>query len=263
MLLAFETVARSASACLMDDLGAVIAATDLNGGEAESGLAIMLDRLIRDHGRPSRLAVATGPGSFTGLRIGTVAARTLAWTEALPVFAVDALMALACQNGPGTWWTLVPLTRDAGFHAVIRVTPDQVATLVPTTLIAAPVPGGQIPGIPATVAAILRAENAVAVGPALTQRPGQAETWCPGIALGDPAPLRALGVARAARALAAAGQTPAAWDAILPAYHREPAPVLQRQAAQAALHAATTPPVSPVSPVSPATPAPPALKAGP
>jgi tRNA threonylcarbamoyl adenosine modification protein YeaZ len=237
MLLAFETVARSASACIVSSDGALIAASDLGGGEAEAGLVTMLDRLITAHGKPSALAVAAGPGSFTGLRIGTVAARTLAWTDNLPVFAVDALMALACQNGPGTWWTLVPLTRDAGFHGLFRVHADHsVATLIPTTLVAAE--SGALaktagaPGISREIADILRRENAIAIGPALSQRPGQAESWLPGVVLGNADTLRALGVARAARALSASGHAPVAWDAVLPAYHREPAPVLQRQSQQ-------------------------------
>jgi hypothetical protein len=86
-------------------------------------------------------------------------------------------------------------------------------------------------GIAPTAAAAVRAHAAVAVGPALTARPGQAEAWCPGVALGPAAALSALGVARAALAMRAAGGNPVAWDAVLPAYHREPAPVLQRQAA--------------------------------
>jgi tRNA threonylcarbamoyladenosine biosynthesis protein TsaB len=237
MLLAFETVARSASACLLADHGAdhgtLLAEADLAGGEAEAGLPSLLDALLRAHGRPQALAVAAGPGSFTGLRIAAVAARTLAWLEDLPVWPVDSLAARACQQGDGVWWTLLPLTRDAAFHGLFRVAGERIDTLIATTLVAAE-PGIEHPAPAPDHLAAIRAAGAVAIGPALVTRPGLAASWCPGIALGDAAPLKARGVARAARAQAAAGAAPVRWDAVLPAYHRDPAPVLQRERARRA-----------------------------
>ena len=35
--------------------------------------------------------------------------RTLAWTDDLPLCSVPSLAALACQQGDGRWWTLLPL----------------------------------------------------------------------------------------------------------------------------------------------------------
>ena len=213
MLLAFECVARTASACIQDAAGRELAFADLGGGEAEKGLVSLLDGLIRTHGVPTALAVAQGPGSFTGLRIGITAARTLAWVENLPVHGVDALAALAAERGDGLWWVLVPLKKDTTFHGLFRVANGQVTTLVATdaALDAQPIL------LPAEAA------QAVAIGPALSAKPGLAERWCPGIRLGDPAALTARGVARLAR------QIPAVpWAALLPAYHQQPAPVLQR-----------------------------------
>jgi tRNA threonylcarbamoyl adenosine modification protein YeaZ len=115
MLLAFESIARTASACLVDQDGREVAYADLAGGEAERGLVPLIDGLIRRHGRPSAFAVAAGPGSFTGLRIGVVAARTLAWMEQVPVHPVDSLAARAAEAGEGLWWVLIPLKRDTTF----------------------------------------------------------------------------------------------------------------------------------------------------
>lgn len=214
MLLAFESVTRTASACLV--AGACeVAYADLGGGEAERGLVPMLDGLMRSHGRPRALAVATGPGSFTGLRIAITAARTLAWIEQLPVHGVDALAALAAEQGDGLWWTLLPLKKDTTFHGLFRVSGGIVTTLAETVA----VPDALMPMLhPDTVLA-------TAIGPALGAKPDLARTWCPGVAVGTSASPTARGVARLAP------QVPALdWQALLPAYHQQPAPVLQRQA---------------------------------
>ena len=217
MLLAFECVARSASACVMRD-DAELAYADLGGGEAERGLVPLLDRLIREHGRPTALAVALGPGSFTGLRIGITAVRTLAWIEDLRVHGVDSLAALAAQQGDGLWWALLPLKKDTTFHGLFRVTGGVVETLQATVAAA--------DGLPADLHPLTA--TATAIGPALTTKPELARTWCPGVALGDGGTLTARGVARLAP------QVPAMdWSAVLPAYHQQPAPVLQRQQAEA------------------------------
>ncbi len=214
MFIAFEAIGRTGSACAVDDAGAVIEHGALDGVEAEVGLAALVQGLYVRHGVPRALAVAAGPGSFTGLRVAVVLARTLAWMDALPVHPVDSLIALALMQGDGLWWPLLPLKRDTTFHALVRVA------------------GGRAEVVAATVAAADEAvptldpetRAAVAVGPALAQKPGLAERWCPGVRLGSPAMPDARGVAAAARGVAAVD-----WRAFLPAYHREPAPVLQRR----------------------------------
>ena len=49
----------------------------------------------RRHGPIARVAVAAGPGSFTGLRIAVTAAKTLAYALNCPAAAVDSMLAIA------------------------------------------------------------------------------------------------------------------------------------------------------------------------
>ena len=194
--------------------GRELAFVDLAGVASERGLVPMLDTLIRTHGVPRELAVACGPGSFTGLRVGVVCARTLAWVEGLRVRAVDSLEALARARGPGLWWTLLPLKRDTTFHALFRIVGGQCETLRATTT------GADAEAVdlhPLT-------REAVAVGPALASKPGLAGRWCPGVILGEAAGVVARGVA-----LAAAAAPLVEWGHLLPAYHQLSAPELQRR----------------------------------
>lgn len=217
MLLGFETVGRSASAVLVDDAGGEVAYRDLAGAPSEAGLVPMLDELMRLGAPVHALAWAHGPGSFTGLRVGALAVRTLAWIEDLPVHGVDSLAALAAERGDGLWWVLLPLKRDTTFQGLFRVAGGLVTTL---TLSVAQADAGAPVLHPATA-------QATAVGPALAQKPGLAERWCPGVALGPAAGVSARGVARLARATA-----PQRWPEALPAYLQASAPELQRAQAR-------------------------------
>ena len=214
MLLAVETVARSGSACVIANDGQELAYQDLAGGESERRLVSLLDELIRAHGRPDALAVAVGPGSFTGLRIGTTAVRTLAWLEQIPVHAVDSLAARAAEAGDGRWWVLMPLKKDTTFHGIFQVDHGVVTTLRATEACLDATP-------PAGLVDLLI--NAVAIGPALESKPDLAERWHPGIQRGSSAALTARGVVKLA------AQTPAIrWEQVLPAYHQASAPEIQR-----------------------------------
>lgn len=216
MLIAFESVDRTGSACAFD--GAVVE-FERCPGHAEVHLVPLIDRLMRRHAPISALAVAAGPGSFTGLRVAALAARTLGWTDSLPVHAVDSLAACAMGQGDGLWWVLLPLKRDTTFHALFEITGGRLEILQATTACrddAAPVLHP-------------RTRDALAIGPALGGKPGLAQAWIPGIRMGDAAGPDARGVARLA------GQVPpTGWEHVAPLYHQDPAPVLQRAAAREA-----------------------------
>lgn len=85
MILALESSATACSAALCRD-GELVAQTYQNSGLTHSRTLLpMVDSLLSNCGRTlddvDVIAVAAGPGSFTGLRIGVATAKGLAWPE--------------------------------------------------------------------------------------------------------------------------------------------------------------------------------------
>jgi len=84
------------------------------------------------------LAVAQGPGGFTGTRLGVVTARTLAQQLELPLFAVSTLAAVAhahatqAKLAPSTHLAVQMLAqRGEVFGGIYQLAPDGLHTLLP------------------------------------------------------------------------------------------------------------------------------------
>lgn len=115
MILAFETSAKAASVALLEQdklLGESYQNTGLTHSQT---LLTMAEDLLKNCGKTvadvTAVAVANGPGSFTGVRIGVAAAKGFAWGRNLPCYGVSTLEAMA--ESLGVYEGFVVPTMDA------------------------------------------------------------------------------------------------------------------------------------------------------
>ncbi|WP_374621463.1 tRNA (adenosine(37)-N6)-threonylcarbamoyltransferase complex dimerization subunit type 1 TsaB [Devosia sp.] len=97
-LLAIDTAATRLQLALLVGEAADTLVEDMAQGQAERifpALAELLGRNRLAYADLKRIAVTTGPGSFTGLRIGLSAARGLGLALGVPVIGVPTLLALS------------------------------------------------------------------------------------------------------------------------------------------------------------------------
>ncbi|HIY06317.1 MAG TPA: tRNA (adenosine(37)-N6)-threonylcarbamoyltransferase complex dimerization subunit type 1 TsaB [Candidatus Evtepia faecigallinarum] len=217
-ILALESSATAASVALCQG-EELIAQSFLHTGLTHSQTLLpMAQRLLADCGLTVRdldlIAVAAGPGSFTGLRIGVAAAKGLAWAAQLPCASCSTLEAMA--------WSLagfsgqVCAAMDARRHQVYnarfqvdgtaprRLTPDRAIALED---LIEELRGCDTPQLVVGDGARLCYDALTAAGiPARLAPPNlrQQTAW---------------GVARQALELARAGQTVPP-EALVPVYHR-------------------------------------------
>jgi tRNA threonylcarbamoyladenosine biosynthesis protein TsaB len=128
LTLAFDTATSAATTALVRD-GEVL-------GEAVSRAVRVLedaDELLRAGGversELTGIVVGTGPGSFTGMRLGLAAARGLALALDLPVAGVSTLEALAA-GAPGA----VPVV-DAGRREVFALVDGEPVVCAPQEIV--------------------------------------------------------------------------------------------------------------------------------
>ena len=115
MVLAFETSAKAASVALLEGDKLIGESYQNTGLTHSQTLMQMCEDLLATCGKTvsdiTAVAVANGPGSFTGVRIGVAAAKGLAWGAELPCYGVSTLEAMA--EGLGVYDGFVVPTMDA------------------------------------------------------------------------------------------------------------------------------------------------------
>ena len=103
MILAFETSAKAASVALYGN-GKLLGEQYQNTGLTHrQTLMVMAEDLLKQCGKTVKdvtaVAVAEGPGSFTGVRIGVAAAKGFAWGGQIPCYGVSTLESMALSLG--------------------------------------------------------------------------------------------------------------------------------------------------------------------
>ncbi len=143
LLLCFETSAKAASVALFAD-GVLVGESYQNTGLTHSQtVMVMAEDVLKTAGKTAAdvtaVAVAEGPGSFTGVRIGMAAAKGFAWGREIPCYGVSTLEAMA--RGLGLWEGSICPVMDARrsqvynalFEAnegtLTRVAPDRAIAL--------------------------------------------------------------------------------------------------------------------------------------
>lgn len=126
LILAFETSAKAASVALAED-GKLLGQCYQNTGLTHSQtLMVMAEDLLKQCGKQvgdvSAVAVAEGPGSFTGVRIGVAAAKGFSWGRNLPCYGVSTLEAMALSLGAwqGYVCPVMDARRSQVYNAVFR-----------------------------------------------------------------------------------------------------------------------------------------------
>ncbi|QKV19549.1 tRNA (adenosine(37)-N6)-threonylcarbamoyltransferase complex dimerization subunit type 1 TsaB [Oricola thermophila] len=99
LTLAIDTAARFCSACAWDGKRVLgVEERDIGRGHAEQLMEVVAGALAgagRAFSDIGRIAVAVGPGSFTGIRVGVAAARGFGLALGAPVVGITTLEALA------------------------------------------------------------------------------------------------------------------------------------------------------------------------
>jgi len=131
LILAFETSAKAASVALYD--GKLLGEQYQNTGLTHSQtLMVMAEDLLKQCGKTmadvTAVAVAEGPGSFTGVRIGVAAAKGLSWGGQLPCYGVSTLEAMAVSLGiyQGYVCACMDARRNQVYNALFYVNQGQL-----------------------------------------------------------------------------------------------------------------------------------------
>ena len=126
LILAFETSAKAASVALLDGSRLLGESYQNTGLTHSQTLMSMAEDLIRNCGHTpgeiEAVAVAAGPGSFTGVRIGVAAAKGFAWGKELPCYGVSTLEAMARNLGVYSGYVLpvMDARRNQVYNAVFH-----------------------------------------------------------------------------------------------------------------------------------------------
>ena len=88
-ILAIESAGPVCSAALFEEGKCIALKESLEKNSHAEYLALFCEELIARRGKPDAISLDIGPGSYTGLRIGTSLAKGLAYGYGIPVIGLS------------------------------------------------------------------------------------------------------------------------------------------------------------------------------
>lgn len=138
LILAVDTTTPSGSVALLEDDTLLGEANIESAATHSARLLRSVDFLLAAHGRDVKdigaFAVAAGPGSFTGIRIGVSAVKSLAYASGKPVAPVSTLLALALKlaaDGPRLVCPLLDAKKEEIYAGLFEVHKAVLTELIP------------------------------------------------------------------------------------------------------------------------------------
>ncbi len=136
-ILALETSATAASAAVCEEETLIAQSFQRTGLTHSATVLPMVETMLKNAGMTLNevdlIAVAAGPGSFTGLRIGVSAAKGLAWSLDKPCAGVSTLEAMAWQmiGMQGVICAAMDARRQQVYNALFELSGDKPVRLTP------------------------------------------------------------------------------------------------------------------------------------
>ena len=142
LILAFETSAKAASVALHDGQKLLAESYQNTGMTHSQTLMVMAEDALKQCGKTASdvtaVAVAEGPGSFTGVRIGAAAAKGFAWGREIPCYGISTLEAMAHSLGiyQGYVCPVMDARRAQVYNALFYVNHGEITRVAPDRAIA-------------------------------------------------------------------------------------------------------------------------------
>ena len=137
LILAFETSAKAASVALHDGQKLLAEGYQNTGMTHSQTLMVMAEDALKQCGKTAAdvtaVAVAEGPGSFTGVRIGAAAAKGFAWGREIPCYGISTLEAMAHSLGiyQGYICPVMDARRAQVYNALFYVNRGEITRVAP------------------------------------------------------------------------------------------------------------------------------------
>ena len=131
LMLGIDTSGKTASAALYED-GIMLGQTSVYTSKTHSQVILpMVKKIMSDCGRElsqlTDISVSSGPGSYTGIRIGIAAVKAMSFALDIPCYAVSSLEGLAYNCGfIGYICPVMKARKDLVYTALYRIDKDKL-----------------------------------------------------------------------------------------------------------------------------------------